>query len=286
MASELYNVSLAPGFSDPAACPWLRYNYVCSDKPAYRRWLEKWAVAGSPLQPVTARLPRGTSLWFGMSHMYQYAAAMMCQHRADLLTMHVLRCTSIAVSTCISKQAAFHREARSCMADPLGSCTLVEMPLESRCAPDAWSNVYGENGTHPIPAGELPVMGRTKEDGACGRGSSQWPGLTVHPHPLSRFCHPASAIPHLQSRISHPASAVRHPAPAILHPPSAILHPLSCTWPSRVRYPASTILPSCIYNLACTILTQLLNCSWIRSRLLDEYRPRTFPGRSHGCRSS
>lgn len=198
---ELYGVRVRSKFSDPAACPWLRYNYVCMKRSAYTQWLSTWATAASPLRPPTSRLPRGTSLWLGMSHLYQYAAALMCQHRGDLRSLKALRCES-APSACISKLGSYERESQACTGAVLTdrNCKLVDVPTDSRCSPDAWPNVYGINGTHATSSDELPQLQRAAEDSTCGEGRSVWPGcsmsivsfgfrsghtaLVVHNHPL------------------------------------------------------------------------------------------------------
>ena len=190
---ELYGLQIAPSFSDPSACPWLRYNYVCPRTQLYEAWLRTWASVDSASTSTTgstastagrrlrhlARLPRGTTLWLGMSHLYEIAAATMCQHRADLKSLQVLRCAT-APPSCISKKRAYSQEARACTGAALThpTCKLVDVSTETRCAPDAWPNVYGANGTIRT-TDELPRLGSSAEDHTCGAGQALWPACSM-----------------------------------------------------------------------------------------------------------
>ena len=197
----LHGVQVRSNLANPAACPWLRYNYVCTTRNAYTDWLSEWASPAARLHPPPGRLPRGTSLWLGMSHLYQYAAALMCQHRDDLQALQVLRCES-RPRTCVTKVHAYNQESQMCTGAALTepSCRLVDVPIDTRCSPDAWPNVYGPNGTHAATPADLPELPIAAEDALCGKSRSVWPGcsmsvakfsfhgghdaIVIHNHPL------------------------------------------------------------------------------------------------------
>ncbi|KAL1528203.1 hypothetical protein AB1Y20_009562 [Prymnesium parvum] len=177
---DLYGVHVRREFSSPTACPWLRYNYVCTNRPEYRSWLEAWATHTSPVVPPSTPLPHGTSIWFGMSHLYQYAAALMCQHRDELDSLKMWQCGSVR-SACMSKTEAYTEQSQECVGTALSEqrCKLVTMPKDSRCAPDAWVNVYGANGTRAAKLDAIPILPATPEDGPCGVGGLSWPSCSM-----------------------------------------------------------------------------------------------------------
>jgi len=165
---KLHGVSVQHGFSDPKECPWLRYNYICSPEHAYTKWLATWGAETSSLQPPLDPLPRGVSLWLGMSHSFESFAALMCQHQWELSRIDALFCSSPGTGNqCKTKMDAY--SSRKCNADPEHLCKMVAVSPTSRCNFDSWRNVLGIGGTKSRAVNTLPtILQNTPEDMSCG----------------------------------------------------------------------------------------------------------------------
>lgn len=192
----LYGVDLKEGFTLPFSCPWIGYNYVCGAEPGYVQWLQKWASKDtSPLSPALDPLPRGNSLWLGMSHSYQTASALICQHHWELQAIEVLRCDKVTgsvkienVGGCPTKTDAYKNElCEACIDDPVSNCQMVSIEPQTRCENRAYPNVYGEEGTRADSRRArlmFKVPNSTREDVQCGIDRQSYPTCSFN---VARF---------------------------------------------------------------------------------------------------